>query len=126
MFAKLPVELRIAVYKHLLVSELEGRLLQPNELISENASKFRFKEFAYRANGLPGPGIDSTFLRCCRRIYDEALPVLYGDNIFKFCYADEIREFRSREIVPIQGEFCGITNSSNSFNLIGGLADDAW
>lgn len=50
-----------------------------------------------------GADMDATFLRCCRRIYEEALPVLYGQNVFQFYEKDELREFRSSEIGPIKG-----------------------
>lgn len=51
-----------------------------------------------------GPGMDATFLRCCRRIYEEALPVLYGQNVFEFYEKDELREFRSSQIGPMTRE----------------------
>ena len=101
LFATLPAELRIKLYRNLLVSK--GRLLQPNKLINENALKFRFKKDGDRENGLPSPDIDSTFLRCCRRIYEEALPVLYRENTFKFCEANELSNFRSKKILPRKG-----------------------
>ncbi|KAL8784092.1 MAG: hypothetical protein Q9195_009183 [Heterodermia aff. obscurata] len=103
LFATLPAELRIQLYRHLLVSKLGGRILRPNKLIEENARNLRFTKNAKRQNGQRSLGIDSTFLRCCRRIYEEALPILYGDNIFKFFQEEEVREFRLKEIMPIKG-----------------------
>lgn len=41
----------------------------------------------------PVKDIDSTILRVCRSIYDEALPVLYGHNTFEFAKPRKLRDF---------------------------------
>ena len=98
LFGKLPAELRVQLYRELLVSKHGGRVKKPSKLVHENAETFKFEEGGDRENGLPGLGMDSTFLRCCRRIYEEALPILYRDNIFRFCEQRELSHFRSDEI----------------------------
>ncbi|KAI4149118.1 MAG: hypothetical protein L6R39_002607 [Caloplaca ligustica] len=41
----------------------------------------------------PVRDIDSSILRVCRSIYNEALPVLYGQNTFEFAKPRKLRDF---------------------------------
>ncbi len=41
----------------------------------------------------PVKDIDSSILRVCRNIYDEALPILYGQNTFEFAKPRKLRDF---------------------------------
>ena len=42
----------------------------------------------------PSHDIDSAILRTCRLIYQEALPILYGSNLFEFRTVDQIQSFQ--------------------------------
>ena len=44
-------------------------------------------------------------------MYEEALPVLYGENIFRLVEVDDMSESRSWDIVPMPGEFFDISLS---------------
>lgn len=46
----------------------------------------------------PIPNIDAAILRTCRLVYFEALPVLYGQNVFRFDCAKNIRAFQSKNL----------------------------
>lgn len=48
--------------------------------------------------------IDATILRTCRRIYQEALPVLYGDNLFQFYTPLELNLFKTHGIMKNNGK----------------------
>jgi len=41
-------------------------------------------------------GLDATVLRTCRRVYHEALPILYGENWFSFDNVAAIKTFSVR------------------------------
>jgi len=43
--------------------------------------------------------IDATVLRTCRRIYEEALPILYGDNTYKFSIATSLEVFKGEGLI---------------------------
>ena len=43
----------------------------------------------------PIPDIDAALLRTCRLVYTEALPILYGSNVFQFSSSHAVRHFQS-------------------------------
>lgn len=53
--------------------------------------------------------IDSTILRSCRAIYTEALPVLYGENVFCFSAPNDIACFMS---VSFERKSCSMSSYS--------------
>ena len=48
--------------------------------------------------------MDATILRTCRRIYQEALPMLYGDNLFQFYTPAELNLFKTHGIIKNDGK----------------------
>ncbi|KAI9700732.1 MAG: hypothetical protein M1836_002101 [Candelina mexicana] len=73
-FLRLPTELRLNIYKHLLVTSA----VINNPLDSLKQSQNRKKA------PVTIPGLDAVILQTCRSIYQEAVPILYGDNRFRF------------------------------------------
>ncbi|KAL8972152.1 MAG: hypothetical protein Q9183_000691 [Haloplaca sp. 2 TL-2023] len=83
-FLSLPLEIRNMVYRELLVSATA--IKKPHKLV--------WNQKSIMVNSLHSvKDIDSAILRVCRTIYDEALPVLYGQNTFEFCKARKLRDF---------------------------------
>ena len=91
-FLSLPLEIRLLIYNELLI--------QSNDLLRTFC---RCKFCAY----LPGREcLNPTLLRTNRAIYDEALPILYSQNVFLFFYYDpvtyssQVKVARHRNDVP--------------------------
>ncbi|KAL8823801.1 MAG: hypothetical protein Q9191_005537 [Dirinaria sp. TL-2023a] len=104
LFGKWPLEIRELLYKLLLVA---GHITHPGQLVENDVTTFVYKEHEKPSNCL---GIDSTILRTCRRIYNEALPILYGHNNFVFDNPRSIEAFRQESLVDMlldsrSGEF---------------------
>ena len=57
--------------------------------------------------------IDGTILRTCRKIYEEALSVLYRDNTFAFTNADSLETFRGEGLARVLRK---CTSSHANFN----------
>ena len=85
LFSMLPLEVRRLIYKHLLVST--DVITKSHNLISWSQSPLMND----RARILD---IDAVLIRTCRQIYNETMPILYGENIFIFERADEVSAFR--------------------------------
>ena len=47
-------------------------------------------------------GIDATVLRTCYSVYNEALPMLYGENKFTFYSPSALEVFRDKGLVEIR------------------------
>ena len=47
---------------------------------------------------IPIPDLDAMILRTCRLIYSEALPILYGYNVFQFDSPSSVRCFQNRNL----------------------------
>lgn len=62
----LPTEIRLGIYRHLLIQPLP----------------IRQKGFYEMWSGSDLPTLEHDILRTCRQIHDEALPLLYGENVF--------------------------------------------
>ncbi|KAI4285382.1 MAG: hypothetical protein L6R38_000680 [Xanthoria sp. 2 TBL-2021] len=73
LLSKLPIELRLKIYRHLLVTQDDTK--DPGSLVR------RMNRFD--AHFRKPPDFDATILRACRQVYTEALPILYGENIFE-------------------------------------------
>ena len=78
------------IYNHLLTT------LEPIEKAHKHLGS---KDTALLDNYKPIPNIDATILRTCRMIYNEALPILYGQNTFSFSSANSIRYFQSKSLI---------------------------
>lgn len=94
------------IYEHLLVlvdpidSEQANKLLGENKTILLNQCH-------------PISHIGATLLRTCRTIYQEALPVLYGRNVFDLSSPKAIRDFRDSGInIYTQGKCLAVTIGS--------------
>ena len=95
-FRKWPLEIRELVYNLLLVA---GHISCPAQLVEMKYTTFVYTE----SRGYPSSdlGTDPTILQTCRRIYSEALPILYGRNNFHFYHPREIQVFRERCLVEL-------------------------
>lgn len=81
----LPLEIKRAIYSILLVSE---------HRIDKAHEKLGKKPLVLATEDRPAFNIDSTILRTCRQVYEEALPILYGCNTFCFSDPEDIIRFR--------------------------------
>ena len=89
LFCAIPTEIRHIIYRYLLTTP---------DPIQKVHSHLGSKETAMLDQYTPIPDIDAAILRTCRRIYSEALPILYGMNVFQFDCAHNIRGFQSRSL----------------------------
>lgn len=81
LFLNLPLELRLQIYDLLLVSRIiDGKA--PFESMAKDYQRpvLLTSGFAW----IWDPSIFPAILQSCQKIYNEALPVLYGNNIFEF------------------------------------------
>ncbi|KAL8717685.1 MAG: hypothetical protein Q9225_005093 [Loekoesia sp. 1 TL-2023] len=83
-FLTLPPEIKNMIYRELLVSS--APIKKPHKLV---CAKRNIMLDSFQ----PVKDIDSTILRVCRSIYDEALPVLYGQNTFEFAKPRKFQDF---------------------------------
>ena len=74
LFTKIPVEIRDMIYRRLLISS--EPILRAHELIG-------YKTIV-AGNHHPISDLDSRLMMTCRAVYDETLPILYGNNTFEF------------------------------------------
>ena len=102
----LPPEVRAMIYRKLLISP---------DRIDNPAYRVGLKRIEHKMLGTYAPvaGLDSTILRVCRTVYDEALPVLYGENTFCFPGPDTMATFKSVGLVEkhsrsLTSQTCGI------------------
>ena len=91
-FALLPTEIRRHIYHELLCTP---RTIRGGDLVEEKRTMLVMIEPRQPHQDLR---IDSTLLRTCRKIYDEALPILYGENKFGFCDVNSIKVFRTGDL----------------------------
>jgi hypothetical protein len=89
LLAVLPVELRQQIYRELLESP---RSIRGGDLVEEKATALVVSDVRHAHQIL---AIDATILRTCRKVYEEALPVLYQVNHFGFRDVRSLRAFRS-------------------------------
>ncbi len=87
--AVLPVELRQQIYWELLSSP---RSIRGGDLVEEKAAALVVSDIRHAHQIL---AIDSTILRTCRKVYEEALPISYKVNHFGFRDVRSLRAFRS-------------------------------
>lgn len=85
LFSTIPPEIKRMIYYELLVSK---------KPISGVDKLLGTKRAILLADYHPIGDIDSTIMQTCRRIYQEALPILYGQNTFEFSSAMGIRRFK--------------------------------
>ena len=84
---KIPTEIRFMIYKELLVSECRIK----------NAGRYLgYTETPMLSGRKRIADIDATITRTCRAVYDETMPVLYGQNVFLFEKPDDIKDFKRK------------------------------
>ena len=91
-FTVLPAEIRRHIYRELLCTP---RTIRGGDLVEEKRTMLVIIEPRQPHQDI---GIDSTLLRTCRKIYGEALPILYEENEFGFCDVNAIRAFRTGDL----------------------------
>ncbi|KAG7005195.1 hypothetical protein G7Y79_00021g050620 [Physcia stellaris] len=97
-FNKLPAEIRSSVYQYLLRSNRDRILIRTTRLMSPAVIELVRKK-VYSDDSESLDFMDATILRTCRRIYQEALPMLYGDNLFQFYTPAELNLFKTHSIM---------------------------
>ncbi|KAL8890190.1 MAG: hypothetical protein Q9215_002620 [Flavoplaca cf. flavocitrina] len=89
-FTCLPLEIRLQIYRYLLTSR--EVITKPDSLVDRHYI------------GVPDPrvlGLHVRILRSSRQIYEEALPVLYGENVFAFLSSRSLEAFQSKGLVEV-------------------------
>ena len=82
-FQQFPSEIRHQIYSYLLVSDDPIQDGQPKT-----------------GSVSPKYDIHPNILRTCRDVYNEALPILYEDNVFQFAYWSEMYSYDQTPDVP--------------------------
>ncbi|KAL8784775.1 MAG: hypothetical protein Q9213_003755 [Squamulea squamosa] len=101
-FTTLPLEIQLQIYEYLLTTS--ATINKPGTLVE---SKNRFaRGFTDR------PGLEIAVLSTCHQVYDEALPVMYGQNTFSFYNLKDVEAFRSNGLVTAK-----TTNPTNTFDI---------
>ena len=92
-FTRFPPEIRNQIYRCLLISKHNGIIERPDILL-----KFKTKQLVFMARAadrIPFElGIRTAIIHTCCQAYMEALPILYGENIFEFSGAKELDVFK--------------------------------
>lgn len=73
--------------------------------------------------GVPNPrvlGLHARILRTSRQIYQEALPVLYGENVFAFLSSDSLEAFQSKGLVKGRSKCPTVSARNDDIELISG------
>jgi len=86
----LPPEIRRLIYRNLLCTP---KIIPGGELVEDKRTAIIIPDAVPPTMNL---SIDATFLRACRAIYSEALPILYQDNWFGFSKVSMLRVFRTK------------------------------
>ena len=109
-FSKLPSEIRNMIYNHVLVSS------NPIRPVYQLVGDYRAERRSRRRAGVSEPSgvkppedIDSGLLQTCRRAYEEAISILYGENTFVFSEKYGMILFQTSGV-----NWLGITKSSQS------------
>ena len=89
-FQLLPLELRHLIYRQLLCAK---KIFRGGELVEDKRTTVVVSEDPHPAFNL---GIDATFFRTCRKMYCEALPILYQENWFGFSEVRMLKTFRTK------------------------------
>lgn len=105
LLTKLPAEVRCKIYRYLLVSIHDAKIVRPVALRKERTSYFASRGSFIHIHHGPDPEIDATILRTCRRVYFEALSILYTKNQFEFSDLLQIQEFKQEGIRENKGEY---------------------
>ena len=81
-FLDIPAEIRLRVYDILLVSRWERMSGPSSELDWIDGNRYHIRPISYMSSLMPYWVIDPSILRTCRRVYREAISVLYSRNVF--------------------------------------------
>jgi hypothetical protein len=91
-FLSLPPELRLKIYRYLFVMDSHLRIPEPIQIKRDRISSQPQSPQAAQRDPIVVKA-DSQFLRCCKTVYIEGLPVLYGENNFTTYYVGSFLEF---------------------------------
>ena len=84
-----PLELRHLIYRQLLRAK---KVIRGGELVEDKRTAVVVSDDPHPAFNL---GIDATFFRTCRKMYCEALQILYEENWFGFSEVRMLKAFRT-------------------------------
>ncbi|MCJ1465645.1 hypothetical protein MMC07_004264 [Pseudocyphellaria aurata] len=104
----LPPEVRMTIYKYLLISPRPLCYLENREIDGPILFSVPF--------GLK-PDIDATLLRTCQAIYREALPILYQSNTFSFDDPSDIIHFRDANLPFLGRSIPALDGLSNPYGM---------
>ena len=107
----LPGEVRMMIYRYLLLStNPSDTIYSPNFLVSAKrrgllipAGSSRARYHSPNIGNMERSGTHAALLRTCRKVYDEALSVLYSENTFAFHDTDGIEAFMAEGLVTMHG-----------------------
>lgn len=85
----LPPEIRLEIYRYLLTTRTT--IKKPGDLVR--------CEIHHGADGGESPCLHTAILRVSKRIYTEALPVLYSENVFAFWSPEDMMAFRTEGLI---------------------------
>lgn len=108
-FEKLPLEVRIMIYRCILTT---SPIKRAAESVEQHTRGLIALDETDPSNIL---AIDARMLRTCRQMYAETLPILYGDNNFCFTNVGALDTFRKEGLATTLSKFS---------NGITGLLDD--
>ena len=111
---KLPRELRVIIYRLLLISSNpDGVIKAPGELVAERRSQLVYRDiWSSDLRCRIRSGTNADILGACRDIYEEAIFILYGENIFGFHTPPGIETFRLSGLAMSQGKSSVVLMSS--------------
>ena len=88
----LPFEIRAIIYKKLLISI--HVIQDAHKLVDGGKKSLRASDHVFVDD------VESTILRTCRVIYEEAGPILYKQNHFYFCSSSDMADFAFNGLMP--------------------------
>lgn len=97
-FNKLPFEIRSLIYRYILTTSVT---LDAGARIEQMVLSLTMTDIIDTSYSL----IDSTVMRTCRRMYNETLPVLYGENRFRFSKLEHLEAFQKEGLKQTQCKF---------------------
>ena len=116
---KFPAEIRNQVYRELLISKDREWFDRPDLMMKAKTSRLVYDTESPAEDVYPRDlGVHVAILQTCHRVYVEALPILYRENIFAFTEAGMLEYFKKEGLdVKRYLDMQGQANSISVFNL---------